>query len=59
MTNAVGYKKPPKHKRWRKGESGNPTGRRKGQRNLKTDLLEELSEIEIHSMRDSAQVAER
>lgn len=27
---AVGYKKPPKHSRFKKGQSGNPSGRRKG-----------------------------
>lgn len=25
----VGYKKPPKHSRWKKGQSGYPAGRRK------------------------------
>ena len=40
----VGYGKPPKsgHK---KGEKRNPRGRPKGSKNLKTDLLEELSEM--------------
>ncbi len=40
----VGYGKPPQHTRFRKGQSGNPTGRPKGARNLKTELLEELQE---------------
>jgi len=40
----VGYRKPPKGTRFRKGESGNPRGRPKGARNLKTDLVEELNE---------------
>lgn len=40
----IGYKKPPKHTRWTKGQSGNPKGRAKGQRNLKTDLIAELNE---------------
>lgn len=45
MTESVGYKKPPRHTRWAKGQSGNPSGRAKGQRNLKSDLLAELSEV--------------
>lgn len=40
----AGYKDPPKHAQFKKGQSGNPNGRPKGTRNLKTDLLEELSE---------------
>ncbi len=38
----VGYGKPPKHSRFRKGRSGNPKGRTKGYRNLKSDLATEL-----------------
>jgi len=41
----VGYRKPPKSSRWRKGQSGNRSGRQKGVRNLKTELTEELGEI--------------
>ena len=40
----VGYGKPPKHTRFRKGESGNSNGRPKGSKNLKTDLKEVLQE---------------
>ena len=40
----VGYKKPPKSRRFKPGQSGNPKGRPKGTKNLKTDLMEELSE---------------
>lgn len=38
----VGYRRPPKHTRFPKGQSGNPNGRRKGSRALKTDLDEAL-----------------
>jgi hypothetical protein len=38
----VGYRKPPKHSRFKRGESGNPKGRPKGTRNLKSDVEEEL-----------------
>ncbi len=40
----IGYKKPPKHTRFKPGQSGNPRGRPKGTKNLKTDLMEELGE---------------
>jgi hypothetical protein len=40
----VGYGRPPKHTRFKPGESGNPKGRPNGTKNLKTDLVEELSE---------------
>ncbi len=40
----VGYKKPPPRSRFRKGRSGNPKGRPKATKNLKTDLMEELAE---------------
>jgi uncharacterized protein DUF5681 len=40
----VGYGKPPQHTRFRKGQSGNPRGRARHTKNLKTDLLEELQE---------------
>jgi hypothetical protein len=40
----LGYGKPPKHTRFKQGHSGNPKGRPKGSQNLKTDLMQELSE---------------
>jgi hypothetical protein len=40
----VGYGKPPKHTRFKPGRSGNPRGRAKETRNLRTDLAEELAE---------------
>ena len=40
----VGYGRPPKHTRFKPGHSGNPKGRPQGTKNLKTDLMEELSE---------------
>lgn len=39
----VGYGKPPRNTRFRKGQSGNPAGRRKGARGLKADLHDELN----------------
>ena len=40
----VGYKKPPKRTQFKPGQSGNPRGRPKGTKNLKTDLAEALAE---------------
>ena len=40
----VGYGRPPKHSQFKKGESGNPSGRPKRSKNFKTDLAEELAE---------------
>src|SRR5438132_3333098 len=39
----VGYGKPPKHTQFRPGQSGNPAGRRKGVRNLMTDVKRTLT----------------
>jgi hypothetical protein len=38
----VGYGQPPKHTRFRAGRSGNPAGRRRGARNLMTDVKRTL-----------------
>ena len=43
--NASGYRKPPKHTQWRRGQSGNPKGRKKGSRNFKTDVNELLNSM--------------
>ena len=40
----VGYKKPPKHSRFKKGQSGNPKGRPKGRKNMATHLDRILNE---------------
>ena len=40
----VGYGKPPRHSRFKKGQSGNPRGRPCGSKNLKTLLSEALNE---------------
>lgn len=40
----VGYQRPPKHSRFKKGRSGNPNGRPKTVRTFKSDLAAELRE---------------
>jgi hypothetical protein len=40
----VGYRNPPKHTRFKKGESGNPKGRPKGTLNMATVLARTLRE---------------
>ena len=40
----AGYGKPPRHTRFKKGQSGNPRGRPKGSKNLTTLLTEALNE---------------
>ena len=43
---AVGYRRPPLHTRFQAGVSGNPSGRRKGAKNLRT-LVEDILREEI------------
>ena len=40
----VGYGKPPRHTRFKKGQSGNPRGRPRASKNLSTLLTEVLNE---------------
>src|SRR5438874_1859 len=43
----VGYGKPPRHSRFKRGQSGNPRGRAPGAKNLRTLLSEALNECVI------------
>ena len=45
MSEGTGYKRPPVASRWKKGQSGNPSGRKRGSLNLRTDLMAELAEV--------------
>ena len=40
----IGYCKPPKHTRFKPGQSGHPSGRPRGQRNFRTAVREALKE---------------
>ncbi|MDP3176112.1 MAG: DUF5681 domain-containing protein [Phenylobacterium sp.] len=44
MTHKVGYGSPPQHSRFRKGQSGNPSGRPKKSKTIVEDLAAELKE---------------
>jgi Family of unknown function (DUF5681) len=50
----VGYKRPPVHNQFRKGQSGNPSGRAKGTQNLKT-LFNKILREEV-SLREGSSV---
>jgi hypothetical protein len=43
--NEVGYKKPPRNRQFKKGQSGNPKGRPKDTRNFATDFDKELNAL--------------
>jgi hypothetical protein len=45
VSGGTGYKRPPIASRWKKGQSGNPSGRKRGSLNLRTDLIAELEEV--------------
>jgi hypothetical protein len=45
MANKAGYARPPESGRWRKGQSGNPCGKRKKPANFGNDLMAELAEV--------------
>lgn len=42
-TEGIGHGHPPKHSQFRPGQSGNPSGRPKKARSIRSDLTEELS----------------
>ena len=44
MTYNVGYRKPPQHSRYKKGQSGNPKGRPKGSKSFRSRLEKALRE---------------
>jgi hypothetical protein len=58
--NRVGYGEPPKHTQFKPGQSGNPKGRPKGRKNIKTDVLEKLnSTVTVHKNGRSKKISTR
>jgi hypothetical protein len=53
-SNRPGYKRPPKATQFKRGRSGNPSGRPKGARSLKTDLAN-LMEKRVRIREDGEQ----
>jgi hypothetical protein len=54
---AVGYGKPPRHTRFKPGQSGNPKGRQKGNKSFKTTVGEILNEkVKVHTSRGTKQI---
>jgi hypothetical protein len=50
----VGYKRPPVHSRFKRGQSGNPSGRPKGSQNL-SSLIDKILKEQV-SLREGAEV---
>lgn len=50
----VGYKRPPMHSRFKRGQSGNPSGRAKNSQNLKT-LFHKILKEEV-SLREGTEI---
>jgi hypothetical protein len=44
QTSSVGYGRPPAHSQFKRGQSGNPKGRQKGQRNVRTVVDDALNQ---------------